>query len=231
MPRTVSSLSLAGVLLLAAAACGVVDTDTSEKEDRYGVPGTVTALDVRTDAGSVTIVATDGPVQVRELHRYSGEPPRTSHRTDGGTLFLAADGCGGKRPFNFVCETEYRIEVPAAVTVTVAADAAAVTLTGVTGALDITTDVGEIKGSGLAGMTKARTNVGDVELRYATVPARVDTANDVGTTKVYLPLSGSYRFDVDVELGNQDIDLPTSPEAKTLVTMRGNVGDVAVHAA
>jgi hypothetical protein len=231
MLRTLSTLGLAGATLFAAAACGVADIDTSAEEDRYDVPGTVTALDVRAGAGSVTVVATDGPVRVRETRRYSDKPPRTSHRTEGGTLFLADDGCDGKRRFNFRCETDYRIEVPAGVTVTLKADASEITLTGITGALDISTDVGAIKGTGLAGATKARTNVGDVDLRYATVPASVDTSNDVGSTEVYLPSSGSYRFDVDVELGDQSIDLPTSPGAKTLVTMRGNVGDVSVRAA
>lgn len=231
MLRTLSTLGLAGVTVFAVAACGVADLDTSEEEDRYGVPGTVTALDVRAAAGSVTIVATDGPVQVRETRRYSDKPPRTSHRTEGGTLLLADDGCEGKRRFNFKCETDYRIEVPAGVTVTLAADAAAVTLTGITGALDIRTDVGAIKGTGLAGATKAHTNVGDVDLRFATVPASVDTSNDVGSTTVYLPSTGTYRFDVDVELGDRNIDLPTSPGAKTLVTMKGNVGDVSVRAA
>ncbi|MEH1125868.1 DUF4097 family beta strand repeat-containing protein [Micromonospora sp. CPCC 206061] len=231
MLRTLSTLGLAGVTLLAAAACGVADIDTSAEEDRYGVPGTVTALDVRANAGSVTIVATDGPVQVRETRRYSDEPPRTSHRTEGGTLYLVDDGCDGKRRFNFKCETDYRVEVPAGVTVALKADASEVTITGITGALDIATDVGAIKGTGLAGKTKAYTNVGDVDLRFATVPASVDTSNDVGSTAVYLPSTGSYRFDVDVELGDQNIDLPTSPDARTLVTMRGNVGDVSVRAA
>lgn len=231
MLRTLSTLGLAGVTLFAVAACGVADIDSSEEEDRYGVPGTVTAIDLRADAGAVTIVATNGPVQVREIRRYSDKPPRTSHRTEGGTLFLVDDGCEGKRRFNFTCETEYRIEVPAGVAVTLEADAADVTLTGITGALDIRTDVGAIKGTGLAGATKAYTNVGDLDLRYAAVPASVDTSNDVGSTAVYLPASGSYRFDVDVELGDQEVGLPTSPDAKTLVTMRGNVGDVSVHAA
>jgi len=226
------SPSRKGIALLTLVAAIGAGCDTSalkeaEAEAAYEVSGTVTAVDVAGRSGSVEVVAVDGPLRVRERHVYTSVPPLTSHRVEGGTLHLLDRGCGKQADAAGPCATHYRVEVPRAVAVTVKVGTAPVTVTGVTGALDLTTEVGAINGSDLAGATKATTSVGDVELRYAAPPSTVDVTNDVGATRLFLPAAGRYRFQTQTS-ASAVVDLPSRPDAPNAVTVRSSTGEVTI---
>jgi hypothetical protein len=140
----------------------------------------------------------------------SGSAPKTSHRTDGGTLYLVDEGCDTQIRIRKTCETDYRVEAPAGVSLKIDVDAAPVTITGITGALDVTTDIGAINGTGLAGATRVSTEVGDVDLRFGAAPASLDATNDVGSTTIYLPSAAAYRFEVKVDIGDTTSTCPTA---------------------
>jgi hypothetical protein len=209
------------------AGCDTSALEVAEDLRSYDVPGTVTALELTGGSGSVEIVAVDGPARVRERHVYADLPPLTSHRVEGATLHLLDRGCGKAADAGGQCATHYRVEVPRTLAVTVKVRTAPVTVTGVAGALDLTTDVGAIKGSGLAGKTKATTSVGDVELRYAATPPAVDVTNEVGATRVFLPAQGAYRIDARTAPGAV-VNLPSRPDAKNRVTLRSDTGAITV---
>jgi hypothetical protein len=220
-------LVLACLALFAVAGCDTTALEVAEDLQTYDVPGAVTALELAGGSGSVEVAAVDGPLRVRERRVYADVPPLTSHRVEGGTLFLLDRGCGKAAEAEGGCATHYSVEVPRGVAVTVKVRAAPVTVTGVAGALDITTDVGAIRGSGLAGTTKAVTSVGDVELRYAAVPPGVDVRNDVGDTRVFLPAAGAYRIDAQTAAGPV-VNLPSAPRAKSAVTVRSSTGAITI---
>lgn len=217
---------LPAVLVLVLAGCDTTALEVAEDLTTYDISGTVTALELTGGSGSVEVAAVDGPLRVRERHVYADLPPLTSHRVEGGTLYLLDRGCGKAADAEGQCATHYRVEVPRTLAVTVKVRTAPVTVTGVTGALDITTDVGAINGSGLAGTTKATTSVGDVELRYAAVPPAVDVTNDVGATRVFLPAQGAYR--IDAKTAAPVLNLPSSPGAKSAITLRSTTGAIEV---
>lgn len=231
MLARLSTLGLATAALLAAAGCGLVDGEKSSTAETYDVRGDIKTIQLNGQAGAVEVVATDTGVRVTERREYTGTSPKTSHRTEGGTLYLVDKGCDTQIRIRKTCETNYRIEAPAGVALTIEVDAAPVTITGITGALDVSTDVGTIKGTGLAGTTRIRTNVGDVDLRYGAAPASLDATNDVGSTTVHLPSGASYSFDVDVDMGDTTIDLPNRPGADHRVKLTADVGDITVRAA
>lgn len=215
------------VAALVLAGCDTTALKVAEDQTTYDVPAAVTKVELTGGSGSVEVAAVDGPPRVKERHEYADLPPLTSHRVEGGTLFLLDRGCGKAAEAGGQCATHYRIEVPRALAVTVTVRTAPVTVTGVTGALDITTDVGAITGSGLAGKTKATTSVGDVELRYTSVPPAVEVTNDVGATRVFLPPQGTYRIDAKTAAGPV-VNLPVSQGAKTAVNLRSKTGEITV---
>ncbi|WP_173071706.1 DUF4097 family beta strand repeat-containing protein [Phytohabitans houttuyneae] len=233
MPARLSTLGLvtaATAALFAATGCGLTDGETSSTVETYDFTE-IKTIDLRGEAGAVEVVATAGGVRVTERREYSGTAPKTSRRTDGGTLFLRDDGCDTQWRIRKNCETTYRIEAPAGISLKINVDAAPVTITGITGPLDVTTDVGAINGTGLAGNTRVRTDVGDVDLRYGAAPDSLDATNDVGSTTVYLPSTAAYRFDVRVDVGDTTIDLPNRADANHRIKLTADVGDITVHAA
>lgn len=220
-------LPLAVIASLALAACDTSALETAEDLTAYDVPDAVTALDLVGRSGSVEVSVTGGPARVRERRVYADLPPLTSHRVEGGILYLLDRGCGKAADAGGQCATHYQVEVPRGVAVTVKVGAAPVTVTGVTGALDVTTDVGAIKGSGLAGPVRATTSVGDVELRFAAAPRTVEVRNDVGATRVFLPAGGAYRIDARSDAGPV-VDLPSRADAPNAVTLRSSTGEITV---
>lgn len=222
--RLLPPLLLASLL---TAGCDTAALEEAEDLTTYDVPATVTAVELAGRSGSVRVTATEGAPRVRERRVYGDVPPLTSHRVEGGTLHLLDQGCGKAADAEGRCATHYEVEIPRGVAVTVTVRAAPVTVTGVTGALDLTTDVGAITGTGLAGPTKARTSVGDVELRYAAAPRAIEVENDVGATRVYLPAGGAYRIDARSAAGPV-VDLPSRPDAPSTVTVRSDTGAVTV---
>lgn len=227
LSRAKSASWFLAVTVALVAGCDTTALEVAEDQTTYDVQGAVTKLDLTGGSGSVEVTAGDGPLRVEERHVYADLPPLTSHRVEGGTLYLLDRGCGKAADAEGPCATHYRVEVPRALAVTVKVRTAPVTVTGLTGTLDITTDVGEIKGSGLAGSTKATTSVGDVELRYAVAPPAVDVTNDVGATRVFLPAQGAYRIDAKTAAG-PTVDLPSRPDARNTVTLRSTSGAITV---
>lgn len=216
--------------ILIVGGCDTSALKESEDLTTYDVTDAVTALELIGGSGSVEIKATDGPLRVQERRLYDGVPPLTSHRVEDGTLFLLDRGCGKASDAKGQCATHYSVEVPRGLAVTVTVRDAAVTVTGVAGALDVTTDVGPIKGAELTGRTKATTSVGDVELRYAAAPPAVDVTNDVGATHVFLPAQGAYRIDARTAVGPV-VNLTSQASAKSAVTLRSNTGAITVDPA
>jgi len=215
------------VAVLVVAGCDTSALEEAEDLTSYDVAGSVTALDLIGGSGSVEITVADGPVRVRERRLYNGVPPLTSHRVEGGTLHLLDQGCGKAAEAEGQCETHYQVKVPRGLAVTVKVRTAAVTVTDLAGTLDVTTDVGAIKGSGLTGKTKATTSVGDVELRYTAAPPAVEVTNEVGATQVFLPVGGAYRIDAKTAAGPA-VNLPSSPDAKSTVTLHSDTGAITV---
>src|SRR5687768_961049 len=96
---------VAVVVVVGGGGCDTADLELTEDLTRYDAPEAVTALDVRGRAGTVEIVAAEGPVRVEEKRVYADLPPLTSHRVDGGTLRLLDQGCGAKADAGGDCAT------------------------------------------------------------------------------------------------------------------------------
>ena len=128
-------------------------------------------LVVGTGAGDVDIVATSADhITVRQTTHWITDEPSPKKSVSDGVLTLAdADDCGGWTLLR--CETDYRIDVPRDLVVSINADAGDVHVTGLVGALTMESDAGNVKGSELgASNVKASTDAGDVKLAFSVVP-------------------------------------------------------------
>jgi DUF4097 and DUF4098 domain-containing protein YvlB len=195
---------------------------------------------VRNPAGRVELVAGTGPVSVREQFTYDSSRPGTTHALVGRALNLVNTGCAPHR-----CQVDYRIEVPAGTSVSVDADAGAVSVTGitaavridagagavrlrnVTGEVEVTATAGAVTGTGLTNTTTVESDGGSVDLTFTAPAHSVDVTTDAGDITLRLP-SGTYNVKTMTFGGRRVIDVPTDPSSIYNVTARAGTGAVQV---
>ena len=230
----VAAIAGGALACMAAVAGTVIAVNTlldSKKTEEYTVSEPVHELVVDSDAGSVRIVATDADsISVRQTTHWVTDEPSPKRSVVDGVLRLAdADECRGGWTV-FRCETDYRIEVPRELAVTVKADAGTVKVAGVTGNLTIESDAGTVQGTELGSdRVKASTDAGNVKLTFASAPSWVSAETDAGNVDIDLPRS-EYALDLDTDAGDSSIEgvvrYDLSPHA---VKARTDAGDIEIR--
>jgi hypothetical protein len=241
------SILLPRIAVLAATALALsaghaVVSSTGDKHElvSYTVDEKVTAVSVRNPAGRVELVAGTGPVSVREQLTYASSRPGTTHTLVGRALNLVNSGCAPH-----ACVVDYRITVPAETSVSVDADAGAVSVTGisatvrieadagavrltnVTGEIGVTAGAGAVSGTGLTSSTTVESGGGSVNLAFAAPAMSVDVTTDAGDITLRLP-PGSYAVQTMTFGGRRLVDVPTDPSSIYHVTARAGTGAVVV---
>lgn len=212
MSKKAKAAAIAGGTLacMAAVVGTVIAVNTlldSKKTEQYTVSEPVHKLVVDSDAGSVRIIATDaGSITVQQTtHWVTDEPTPKRSVVDGVLRLVDADECRGGWTV-FRCETDYRIEVPRELAITVKADAGTVKVAGVTGNLTIESDAGTVEGTQLGSdRVKASTDAGNVRLAFVTTPSSVDAETDAGNVDIDLPRS-EYALDLDTDAGGSSVE-------------------------
>jgi hypothetical protein len=230
--RATAAVIAGGVVACLVIVCvGVFAVNAlldSEKTQKFAVTEPVHAL-VVADAGDVKVVGTDADrVTVRRTTHWVTGEPKPSNAVSGGVLRLA-DDCGGWTLFR--CNTSYRIEVPRGLAVDVHADAGDVEVRGVTGAVRLSSDSGDVSGHGLAGArVRATSDSGDVRLGLVSSPASLEAQTDSGDVDVELP-RGEYALDAHTDSGDTSVHgIVRYDRADHVVSARTDSGDVTVSA-
>ena len=205
----------------------------SKTTKQYSVSERVTELIVSSGAGNVEIVATSADrVTVQQTTHWVTDEPTPKKTLSDGVLTLAdSDDCRGGWTL-LRCETDYRIEVPRDVAVSIKADAGDVTVTGLAGRVTLESDAGNVKGTELgASHVQASTDAGDVRLSFTVAPTSVDAETDAGDLDIDLPRA-EYALDLDTDAGDTSVEgivrydlAPHSVSAETDagdLTIRGN---------
>ncbi|MCK2215715.1 DUF4097 domain-containing protein [Actinomadura sp. ATCC 31491] len=225
---------IAGVLALPclgmATGCGLTG-ETNHSTGAYEVPDAVTALRVTADEGEVEVIGSDRrTIAVTERLSWRKNKPATSHEVRDGTLELKFD-CPTTFGFGTVgveCEVGYRVEVPKGLRVEVSSDSGDLKLTGLSGELRARTDSGAIGADGLAGgRVTATTDSGDVTLAFTGPPDAVTTESDSGRTVVRVP-GGPYDVRAETDSGEKKITAATSASAQRRIRLRSDSGDLEV---
>jgi len=244
-PRLVGILvavMLAAGLSVAALATGFSAEDSATITE----PGPVRAVEVEVESGQVAVVAgaASGAVVTR-ARRYIGAKPHGDDRVIDGVVHVNAR-C---RVVRLGCETDYRIEVPAGVPVKVRAERGSVSISGMTGMVEVDAGAGDVRLDRTRGPVKVTTSAGDVDgvdmvaafvdattgagrvrLTLAEPPGRLGLRTGAGAIDVGLPaVSGGYRVEAKAGAGRVDVGVEQNPEAARIVTANSGAGRISIH--
>jgi hypothetical protein len=216
---------VSALALVTVAGCSDQGTvDQSQSSYQFSEP--IGALTVNARAGKVTIGTADGPTTVTETLQFSGSKPSTSHRLDGQTLQLTDSGCPG---INLRCDVAYQISVPRQAAAQVTTRAGLVTVQGLAGALNVTSDAASVSGADLASdQTTVTTKAGFVKLTYQSPPGLVNVQTDAGAIELKVPGATSYAVEVTKKVGVDNITVVRDANSTHKISIRSNVGAVSV---
>jgi DUF4097 and DUF4098 domain-containing protein YvlB len=224
MSRRIAAALTATALLLPLAACAGGSTTTDEMS--YQIDESVTALVVGARAASVEIVTGAGPVTVTEEHRYSQGKPTTAHVVEGTTLRLTESGCGDD---DVRCDVQYRIRIPAALSVDITAQAGAVKVDGVAGDIHISTQAGAVEGRTLTSdAVTVKTELGATSLEFTEAPTLISSSTSMGAVDLRVPGTTAYAVDVHTPAGTDSVSVDKDPASPHRIEVRADVGAVQI---
>ncbi|KPI05640.1 protein of unknown function DUF4098 [Actinobacteria bacterium OV450] len=238
--RTVVVVLAAGLLFY---GCSSEDEQDRTATADATVAGAVTAVEVKSvRRGSIEVVAGPGPaVSVQRTVHYRGDsaPKPGGEQVSGGVLRLT-DGCSD------ACFVDYRLQVPASVTVRLESGSGRIAVAGVAGA-ELSSSSGEVTADRIAGPLKVRTSSGsvtatgltgptaevhassgDARLTFAMPPVSVSAQSSSGDVALRLP-QGPYRITAATSSGRRDIPLPSTPTAPSHLSVRTSSGDIRIE--
>jgi hypothetical protein len=208
--------------------------------------GQPSAVMAQLASGDVTLrPGPSGQITVRRYLQWSNGKPVISERWDGRTLRLKQACPTGL--FSGNCNVEYTLTVPSSVSVTASTESGNVTVTDVTGRLDLFSASGDLAASGTSGPVSARTSSGnvtvtgarssdvtaktssgDVELAFSGVPARADGESASGNIMVSVPPRARYNVQADTSAGNRTVTVAADPASPRVIIAHSSSGDVTV---
>ncbi|MHB1138118.1 MAG: DUF4097 family beta strand repeat-containing protein [Microthrixaceae bacterium] len=207
----------------------------------------LTTLDVGIESGRLEIVGVESPTVRVEGTVTSGlVGTRHSERVVDDRLLLRSSCPGG--PASSWCEVDYRVEVPADLTVRVDADNSRVEVRDLRGVVDVRTSNNRIEAESLTGDVSLTTSNDDVvatglassraritssnarvRAEFTESPDQVDIRSSNDDVDVVLPdTPDAYSVDVSTSNGNQRVDVRTDPTSERTVVVDTSNGDVRV---
>jgi hypothetical protein len=186
-------------------------------------------VDVSTDRGSVRVIASDR--DDISLHGYISDGlggTEHSARVRGDRLVVDA-GCAF--PVAYWCTASYTLRVPRDTKVVLWSGSGSISVSGVAGAVDVSSQHGSINASRLRSpRVNADTDHGSVRLQFATAPRQVNAWSDHGDVEVIVPrTSDAYRVELSADHGDTRADVRTDPAESRVVHLRSDHGDVTVR--
>jgi hypothetical protein len=216
----------AALVVLVLSGCTAA-TKVNQSQQSYQV-GSITNLKINARSASVTIATTAaGPTTVSETLRFTGDKPATTHQLVGQTFQLTETGCPG---VNLRCDVEYKISVPKQTAVQISTQAGQVTVHGLAGALDVTSDAASVTGDGLSSATaKVTTKAGFVKLAYQGAPTDLSVSTDAGGIQLKLPPNASYAVQITKTVGVANVKVPKDATSPHKITAHTAVGAVTIN--
>jgi hypothetical protein len=217
-----------GTALVALSACGGIGGgSTTTQEKSYDISQQITALVVDARVAAVNVETGDGPVTVTETYHFGDDKPSTSHRVDGSTLHWIDTGC---RNDEVRCDVELRVRIPADASLQVKAEVGAVTVAGLAGSIDVTTEAGAFEGTSLsADKVRVTSKAGATSLEFAEAPTTVQARTEAGTIRVRVPSGTAYAVEVDTDLGTSNISVQRDPASDHRIAIHSSAGAVTVE--
>jgi DUF4097 and DUF4098 domain-containing protein YvlB len=223
-------LVFTAIVLVCACAVGVSQALQRSETATTTVRRAVDRIVIAADAGDIRLQGTAArAVRLRRHSRWLWRKPHVHATLRGRTLEVRGD-CPTVAAFGR-CAADLTVGVPAGVDVTVRAGAADITATRLSGALDLRTGAGDVRGDGLRPVTvAAASDAGAVDLGLRTTPVRVDASSDAGDVTVTVPAGSEYRVDASTAAGRVDVGgVLRNDHALRRILARTAAGDVRVR--
>lgn len=232
-PLRVVGVVLVAALVAAGAGSLVVQFFVREARARAVVDG-VRSVEATVTSGAISVTAGDPGtgVVVESVRRSAFRTATVTREVTDGRLVLSG-GCGSGPLLDDQCSVDLLLEVPPGTSLTLRTSAGDVDVTGVDGAVDVRTTVGDVTLDGVRAQTvRVTTAAGDVDAELALAPQAVRVRSGVGDVTVAVPdAPGGYRVTADTSVGTPDVRVPDSPGSGRSLDLATTAGDVVLRPA
>jgi hypothetical protein len=245
LTASVAAVALA-LTIVGAAALGVEwwSPDRHLVESSTTYHHAIDRVELDLDVGDVTLVP--GPaatVEVSRVLRWTSTRPAYSEDWTGDTLRITS-----RCPAGQDCSTDDVVQVPTAVAVVSRIGSGDLSVTDVTGPMDLRTGTGavavdgaraglRVRGgrvdvtAGSLGSTRVRVEVatGDISLDFARAPRAASATAHTGDIAITAPPVGAgYRVRATTGTGDRDVSVATAPAARRTLTATTGAGDIRI---
>jgi len=231
------ALTILFVLLIVVAVAAVAVYVASRSIGGFNAGTETKRLETQTQASSVRIDNSCGPISVRE-----GSEGVVLTEARITTLWrsptVTSRGGGDQARVEVRCPTfsgnvRLTVQVPPGIDVEARSSAGTVAADGLSGALDLHSSAGSVQGEGLqSDQVAAESSAGSVSLRWAqdADPQRVDASSSAGSVTVLLPdqRGTAYAVDADSSAGSVTVEVRTDPQSERSVRAHSSAGSVRV---
>jgi hypothetical protein len=237
MARCRVLLAAGAVTIMILAGCTVstggssspppAGSTTQPASATYNLPVGIKTLTVNNQAGTTQVTAASGAGQIHVVQRPTGKP--TAYRKTVGSAATIGARCPGGIHLGD-CHMNYQIQLPPSTVLTVTGDAGLVILHGGLTKAQVTTHAGKVSGTGLGrGSFTVATEVGEVDLAFASAPTRVKVTTTAGAIDVTVPGGASYKVTTSSDVGDQDVTVPNDANAANIIDLHAQVGHISLH--
>lgn len=243
---------LLAMLIALVGTAGVVVVGLTELfpvEDRATLaqPGPIRTVEVDVEVGRVEVVAGQGDeARITRTRRYLRGAPAVREELVGGVLRIEAE-C--QRIFVVGCSVDYRLEVPAGVSVIVRSERGSVSVADITGMVEVDAGAGSVRLTGTKGPVRVETSAGRVEgvdiaaeyldattgagsirLSFTDPSGRIGLKTGAGNIDLTLPaVAGGYRVATDAGAGDVQVTVDQNPGGNRAVTATTGAGNIRIQ--
>lgn len=235
-------LTLAAIVLVALNLLAWVSPTSTTINTSAPIRGT--SLAISADEGNLTLVpSTDNRVHVSGTAFSSFAAPRLHWSTSGSAIALGLT-CA---PLPGSCSLRARIAVPPEVRVTAADRSGSIRASGLRAGADLSTSAGDVEVSDVGGdlnlgsssgsvigvgllskVAVANDQSGDITLRFAVEPDRVQVGDQSGDISLIVPRH-PYKVSTQADSGTTTVDVPTDPSSHNVISAVDQSGDIRIQ--
>lgn len=223
-----ATLSLLVGLLLVIGGLGSALAST--ERDTTVVRKRATRIQIEVGSGDVTVIAASAgrPIRVSRVSKTFLVGPKVTQSVRGRVLRLHSD-C--PLPLPGPCQTSFRVEAPAGVSVIAKSTAGNVRVQGIGGGVVAESTAGNVDVDGGRSRTiEASSTAGNVAVSARSRPVQIQATSTAGNVDVRVP-RGTYSIDSATVAGDRSImGLVNDPGARRRITARTTAGNAAVRA-
>jgi DUF4097 and DUF4098 domain-containing protein YvlB len=209
-----------------AAPASGNSTAASQGGGSYQLDPAVTTLRFNADAASVDLTAQESAQAISVTEQTRGAT--TTKEVTGANAVLTSR-CPDGINFGDSCRVDYKVTIPARVTVEIEGAAGDIVLTGPIVKATVKTTAARIIGKGLgAGTFQATTTAGEIGLTFVTAPTSVEVKSTAGSITLTVPGGEKYNVTVDTTIGSQDVTVDKDSSSSHRIDVETTVGAVTV---